>query len=73
MKCSKKLLIAAKRAAKTATINSKANADWVRLFEAEYGHVDISDILVDCVDFSTDEGYSITAEFIHEHSKAGES
>jgi len=71
--CSAGLLRAAKKAARAAGRAARANAEWVARFEKEYGHDDISDALVEAVDYSNGNDDLITAEYIAEHSKAGES
>jgi len=48
----KRLVNAAKKAARAAGRAAKANSEWVRLFEKEYGHSDISDALVEIIDYS---------------------
>jgi hypothetical protein len=71
---SKKLVKLAQAAAK-ATANAAAKREaWVEAFRAEYGHDDISDALVDVIDYASGDGdhtKGITAEFIDEHSAAG--
>jgi hypothetical protein len=70
---SKDLVRLAKAAAKAQAKASAAQRAWVEAFEAEYGHADISDALVQLIDYSQGEGddESITAEFIEEHSAPG--
>ncbi|WGK63448.1 hypothetical protein QAO71_16895 (plasmid) [Halopseudomonas sp. SMJS2] len=70
---SKKLVRLASAAAKAQARASDAQRKWVEAFEAEYGHSDISDALVELIDYAQGEGESapITSEFIEEHSAPG--
>lgn len=64
----------ARGAAKAHAKAAAAQAAWVEAFEAEYGHDDISDVLVSVIDYASGEGEhgeGITAEFIDAHSAPG--
>lgn len=63
----------AKNAAKAHAAAAKANALWVAAFRAEYGHDDISDALVEVIDYSQVGIDILTPEFIGKHSEAGHS
>lgn len=71
---SKTLVRLARAAAKAHAKAAAAQAAWVEAFEAEYGHDDISDVLVSVIDYASGEGEhgeGITAEFIDAHSAPG--
>lgn len=70
---SKKLVRLANAAAKAQARASNAQRKWVDAFEAEYGHSDISDALVQLIDYAQGEGEDtpVTAEFIEDHSAPG--
>ncbi|EPG8943857.1 hypothetical protein L4Z64_001264 [Pseudomonas aeruginosa] len=70
---SKNLVRLARAAAKTQGKASKAQRAWAEAFEAEYGHTDISDALVQLIDYSQGDGeeHTLTAEFIEENSAPG--
>lgn len=71
---SKKLVRLAKAAAKANAKAAAAQSAWAEAFEAEYGHNDISDVLVSFIDYASgegDHGEDLTAEFIHAHSAPG--
>tara|TARA_R110002124_G_scaffold128157_9_gene288600 strand:- start:8959 stop:9192 length:234 start_codon:yes stop_codon:yes gene_type:complete len=71
---SKKLVRLAQAAAKAQAKAAAAQSAWVAAFEAEYGHNDISDVLVSVIDYACGDGNhdeGITAEFIDAHSAAG--
>lgn len=68
---SKKLVRLAKAAAKAQSKASAAQRAWAEAFEAEYGHSDISDALVQVIDYAQGEEIDITAEFIDQNSAAG--
>lgn len=70
---SRELVKLAKRAARAHAAALAANAAWVAAFRAEYGHDDISDALVEAIDYSIGDTNVITREFIAAHSKAGNS
>ena len=68
--------ILVKLAKQAATASAKAgiaNRVWRDAFESEYGHADISDVLVEVIDYSTGSTSMLTAKFIAEHSKPGRS
>ncbi len=67
------LVRAARRAAKANDIAGRHTQAWVDLFEARYGHTDISDALVEVIDYSTGNTAYITAELIEENSQPDES
>ena len=48
-----------------------ANRAWRDAFTDEYGHDDISDALVESIDYSTGSTSMLTAAFIEAHSKPG--
>ena len=71
---SKKLVRLAKAAAKAQAKASAAQSAWTEAFEAEYGHSDISDMLVGVIDYACGDGEigeELTAEFIDAHSAPG--
>jgi len=71
---SKKLVRLAKAAAKAQAKAADAHSAWSEAFEAEYGHNDISDVLVSLIDYASgdgDHGEELTAEFIDAHSAPG--
>jgi len=70
---SKKLVRLANAAAKAQAKASNAQRQWVEAFEAEYGHNDISDALVQLIDYAQGEGEDapITAEFVDDNSAPG--
>jgi hypothetical protein len=71
---SKSLVRLAKAAAKASAKANAAQQAWVDAFEAEYGHNDISDVLVSVIDYASgegDHGDELTAEFIDAHSAPG--
>ncbi|MCF5371937.1 hypothetical protein [Pseudomonas syringae] len=70
---SKSLVRLAKAAAKASAKSNAAQRAWVDAFEAEYGHNDISDVLVSVIDYASGEGdqSELTAEFIDAHSAPG--
>lgn len=70
---SKKLVRLAKAAAKAQTKANAAQRAWVEAFKAEYGHDDISDALVQLIDYATGDGddEAITSAFIDDHSSPG--
>lgn len=71
---SKKLVRLAQAAAKAQAKATAAQSAWAEAFEAEYGHNDISDVLVSVIDYASgdgDHGKELTAEFIDAHSAPG--
>lgn len=70
---SKNLVKLAKAAAKASAKATAANNAWVDAFRAEYGHDDISDALVEVVDYSSGNTSMLTQKFIDEHSAQGRS
>lgn len=71
---SNKLVRLARAAAKASAKAAAANSAWAEAFEAEYGHNDISDELVDRIDYASGDGNheeELTAEFIDAHSAPG--
>ncbi len=71
---SRTLVRLAKVAAKAHAKAAAAQLAWAEAFEAEYGHNDISDVLVSAIDYASGEdedGEVITAEFIDAHSAPG--
>lgn len=71
---SKKLVRLARAAAKASAKAAAAQLAWVEAFKAEYGHDDISDALVQLVDYANgagEDGGGITAAFIEAHSEPG--
>jgi hypothetical protein len=68
---SKKLVRLARAAVKATAKASSAQLAWVEAFKEEYGHDDISDALVQMIDYAAggdEDGSTITAKFIEEHS-----
>lgn len=62
-----KELVRLARAAQKAQVKAnEAHQAWVEAFRAEYGHDDISDPLVEAIDYG--RGDTITAEFIEANS-----
>jgi hypothetical protein len=53
---SKKLVRLAQAAAKANANAAAKQSAWVEAFEAEYGHNDISDVLVSHIDYASGEG-----------------
>ena len=45
---------------------------WIEAFREEYGHDDVSDMLVEVIDYGGDTSM-LTREYIHENSREGES
>jgi hypothetical protein len=70
---SKVLVLLAKQAAKAAAEAGKANRAWRDAFAQEYGHDGISDVLVGAIDYSTGDTSILTAQFVDQHSAAGQS
>lgn len=70
--CPKSLLRLARAASASANRNRKANEKWVAAFREVYGHDDISDALVELIDYGA-APQMITAEFIAQNSAPGES
>lgn len=71
---SKKLVRLAKAAARANAKAAAAQSAWAEAFEVEYGHNDISDVLVSFIDYASgegDHGEDLTAEFIDAHSAPG--
>ncbi|HHX4472846.1 TPA: hypothetical protein ACVBCY_003831 [Aeromonas hydrophila] len=62
----KELVRLAKAAQKAQVKANEAHQAWVDAFRAEYGHDDISDPLVEAIDYG--RGGTITAEFIEANS-----
>lgn len=60
----------AKKAAKAHARAAAANKAWAERFEAEYGHGDISDALVEAIDYCTGDVSVLTAKFIDDNSRA---
>jgi hypothetical protein len=70
---SNKLVMLANKAAKLHAYAADANRKWVGQFTTEYGHSDISDSLVEVIDYSTGDSFKITGDFIDENSSPGKS
>lgn len=68
---SKVLVLLAKQAAKASAEASRANNAWRDAFASEYGHEDISDSLVEVIDYSNGDISMLTEAFIDEHSGPG--
>lgn len=66
---SKVLVLLAKQAAKASAEAARANRAWRDAFAEEYGHDDISDVLVEMTDYGRGAISDLTAEFIDEHSR----
>lgn len=69
MKSTPSLVTLARRAARTHAKAAEANAAWVEAFRNEYGHDDISDALVEAVEYSTGNTACITAALIEQFSR----
>ncbi|AJY53309.1 hypothetical protein [Halomonas sp. KO116] len=69
---SKKLVRLAQAAAKACAKAQADQSEWVEAFRAEYGHDDISDTLVEAIDYAGGPD-TLTASFIEEHSGKGNS
>lgn len=70
---SKKLVQLARKAAAASAKSAALNRAWVEAFKAEFGHDDISDALIEVIDYSTGDISLLTAEFIEKHSGPGRS
>lgn len=68
---SKELVRLARAAAKANAKAKAAQAAWVDAFVAEYGHDDISDALVEIIDYASGDPNDITAQFIEVNSAPG--
>lgn len=68
---SKNLVRLARLAATAHAKAARANREWVAAFESEYGHDDISDALVEGIEYSSGDTSTLTAEFIEQHSRSG--
>lgn len=69
---SKHLVRLARNAARAAIKSARAQAEWVDAFREEYGHDDISDALVEIIDYAGNPEL-LTAEFIEDNSGKGNS
>ncbi len=67
----KELVRLAKAAQRAQEKANEAHQAWVEAFRAEYGHDDISDALVEVIDYARGGTASITAEFIEANSAPG--
>jgi hypothetical protein len=70
---SKSLVRLARATAKAHAKAASLNRRWAEEFKKVYGHNDISDALVEIIDYCEGDVLAITAEFIAEHSAPGES
>jgi len=70
---SKNLVNLAKKAARAHAAAGAANRAWREAFLAEYGHEDISDELVEVIDYSKGDTSVLTDRFIDSHSAPGQS
>jgi len=70
---SKNLVRLARLAAKAHAKAARANREWVDAFQDEYGHNDISDALVEIIDYSSGDVSTLTADFIDANSLPGKS
>lgn len=68
---SENLVRLARKAARASAKSAAAQAEWVEAFREEYGHDDISDVLVENIDYASDPKV-LTAKFIDEHSGKGD-
>jgi len=67
-------LVRAARAAATAqALAFQAHDKWVKAFKKEYGHDDISDPLVEAIDYCRGDKSALTREFIAANSEPGKS
>ncbi|MFQ2284924.1 hypothetical protein [Aeromonas dhakensis] len=64
----KELVRLAKAAQRAQVKANEAHQAWVEAFRAEYGHDDISDALVEVIDYARGDAAAITAEFIEANS-----
>jgi hypothetical protein len=69
----KTLVRLAKAAASAHAKATAANARWVAAFRDEYGHDDISDLLVEVIDYNTGGTDILTSKYIGDNSRAGQS
>lgn len=72
-RASAQLVRLARKAAVAHAKAAEANRAWVAQFEAEFGHNDISDVLVEAIDYSNGNTSILTSDYITQHSKAGQS
>ena len=72
---SRRLVALARAAARVSAKSATAQRAWADAFEREYGHSDISDVLVGAIDCGegTDTDEEITSEFIDANSAPGQS
>lgn len=68
---SKHLVRLARNAARATAKAARAQAEWVDAFREEYGHDEISDALVESIDYAGSPEV-LTAEFIEENSGKGD-
>ncbi|MFQ2235012.1 hypothetical protein ACK32R_04775 [Aeromonas dhakensis] len=66
-----RLVRRAKAAAKASAQAAAAQQAWIEAFKEEFGHDDISDILIDVIESGRGDPDQITAAFIDENSKPG--
>jgi len=64
----KELVRLAKAAHRAQVKADKARQAWTEAFLAEYGHDDMSDALVEAIDYGRGDAARITAEFIEANS-----
>ncbi len=64
---------AAKLAAEANSRGRELTQKWVDLFERRFGHTDISDSLVEIIDYSTGNLDCITPKFIEDNSAPDQS
>ena len=69
---SQNLVRLARKAARASAKSHAAQAEWVEAFREEYGHDDISDALVQIIDYAGSPEV-LTAAYIDEHSGKGDS
>jgi predicted chitinase len=69
MKQKKELVKLAQTAARLAAKAGIANRQWRDAFLEEFGHDDISDVLVEAIDYSVGDTSALTFEFIQKNSK----
>ena len=65
----RELVALARKARKTAQAAGTAQRAWADAFEARYGHRDISDALVEMIDYGMGADDELTAKYIEANSK----
>lgn len=73
MSAPKSLVTLARKAALAHAHANDCNRRWAEAFAAHYGHSDISDVLVEIIDYSTGDVSQLTGDFIDANSWPGKS